>query len=77
MNQKGIDMEENFIPDDYTLELYQKDGTWIKQIMKTDNYAEIELYERENPCEDGYYYSTWCIQCDNETGEEMASFPWY
>ena len=66
-----------FIEDDYTLELYTKDGTWVKRIMLSKEYKDIEKYIDENPCEDGYYYSTWGIQYDNETGEEMCYYPMY
>lgn len=65
------------IPDDYTLELYREDGTWIEQIMVSDNLDDINKYQDNHPAETGCYYSIWVIQYDNETGEEMCSFPLY
>lgn len=65
------------IGDDYTLELYRTDGAWIKQIMVSTEIAEIEQYEKDNPCEDGYYYSIWVIKYDQKTGEEIDAFPFY
>ena len=70
-------IEFPLIPDDFTLELYKRDGTWIKQIMVDQSYNVIEDYIGKHPLNDEYYYSIWCITYDNETGEEMVSFPMY
>lgn len=72
-----IGFDEEIIEDDYTVELYRADGKWIKQEYVTDKYEKAEEYIDNNPLENGYYYSIFCIQYDNETGEEMCSYPVY
>ena len=63
---------------EFTLELYQTDGKWVKQILVTDDIDELDKYEKANPVdEDKFYYSEWVIQYDDMTGEEMCSFPLY
>ena len=51
---------EKIIPDDFTLELYKKDGTWVKQIMVDTSYNVIEDYIGQNPLDDNdeFYYSS-------------------
>ena len=74
--RKMIGFDE-IIEDDYTVEIYRADGKWLQQAYVTNDYDEAEKYAEENPLENGEYYSIFCIQYDNETGEEMCSYPIY
>lgn len=65
------------IDDDYTVELYTADSTWIKQVYVTDSYEDANEWIDKHPPMNGGYYSISCIEYDNETGEEMSCFPCY
>ena len=68
--------DERIIEDDYTVELYDRSGKWLKQTYVTDSYEDADEWIEKHPDSRGYY-SIFCIQYDNETGEEMCSFPVY
>ena len=68
---------EIIIDDTYTVELYDSSGKWLKQAYVTDTYEDADEWIENHPYEDGGYYSIFCIQYDNETGEEMCCFPVY
>lgn len=64
-------------PDEYTIELYENDGTWVKQLLRTIDIDEFDRYYEEHEPDDGYYFSPWCIVYDQTTGEIKESYPMY
>ena len=71
--------------EEYTVEVYKElnevekanwISNWKKQAFVGNTYEECEQFIEENPIDEPYYYSIWCIEYD-EHENEVKSYPVY